>query len=142
MHYLLIDKNPEMVNAWKSVFAGEEAVTCMQGDLCEVSCDAIVSPGNSFGFMDGGIDRAISLHLGWDLQLELQKQIKALPLRELLIGQALTLPTADELIPYLICAPTMRVPMSFNISTSVNAYIPKERFLNKQSRITFHYLRN
>lgn len=26
-----------------------------------------VSPANSFGFMDGGIDMAYSLHFGWQL---------------------------------------------------------------------------
>lgn len=26
-----------------------------------------VSPANSFGFMDGGIDMVYSLHFGWDL---------------------------------------------------------------------------
>ena len=56
-------------------------------------------------------------------KLELQKKIKALSEGELLIGKAMVLETQDELIPYLIAAPTMRVPMSFNIATSINAYL-------------------
>ena len=88
-----------------------------------MSCDAIVSPANSFGFMDGGVDYAISMRLGWDLQFELQRKIKALPEGELLVGKAMVIETDDEVIPFLISAPTMRVPMSFNIATSVNAYL-------------------
>ena len=112
-----------MIKAWEAFFGEEENVTIMNGDLTTVSCDAIVSPANSFGFMDGGVDYAISLRLGWGFQLELQRQIKALPEGELLVGRSLILETGDELIPYLVSSPTMRVPMDFNISTSINAYL-------------------
>lgn len=125
MHYLLIDHNPRMVAAWREYFDAEApTVTVMEGDLTAISgCDAIVSPANSFGFMDGGIDNAISLRLGWDLQTKLQAQIQALPEGELLVGKALVLPTGDALIPFLISAPTMRVPMSVGIAEGVNAYL-------------------
>jgi len=112
-----------MISAWQTFFGEEEGLTIMEGDITSVSCDAIVSPANSFGFMDGGVDYAISLRLGWELQLDLQKLIKRLPEGELLVGKALTIETEDKLIPYLVSAPTMRVPMSFNIATSINAYL-------------------
>lgn len=62
---------------------------------------------------------------------DLQSQIKLLDERELLIGKSLTIETKDEAIPYLISAPTitMRVPMSFNIATSVNAYLAMKAIL-------------
>ncbi len=124
MHYLLIDTNAQMVEAWNLFFKEEANVKVLEGDLTTVSAsDAIVSPANSFGFMDGGVDYAISERLGWDLQDRLQAQIKAMPEGELLVGKALVLETGDSLIPYLISAPTMRVPMNFNIGTSVNAYL-------------------
>ncbi len=123
MHYLLIDTNPRMVEAWRNFFIEEMNVTTLLGDLTEVSCDAIVSPANSFGFMDGGVDYAISIRLGWELQFELQKKIKELPEGELLVGRAMTIETGDEVIPYLISAPTMRVPMNFNTHSSINAYL-------------------
>jgi len=112
-----------MVKAWQNFFGQEKKVTILHGDLTTTCSDAIISPANSFGFMDGGVDYAISMRLGWDLQIELQNQIKALPEMELLIGKALILETKDEIIPYLIAAPTMRVPMNFNVSTSINAYL-------------------
>ncbi|MGB0932551.1 MAG: macro domain-containing protein [Chitinophagales bacterium] len=123
MNYLLIDKNPKMVTAWRSFFEGEKNVIIQQGDLTQVLSDAIVSPANSFGFMDGGVDYAISERLGWGLQEILQQKIKELPEGELMVGRAMILETGDELIPYLISAPTMRVPMNFNIATSVNPYL-------------------
>jgi len=123
MHYLLIDQNPRMVSAWRDFFGTEENVKILEGDLTTVTCDAIVSPANSFGFMDGGIDYAISTRLGWELQSSLQKIIKDLPEGELIVGKALILETGDDSIPYLVSSPTMRVPMSFNVSTSLNAYL-------------------
>lgn len=123
MKYSLVDKNPRIIAAWQEYFVHEENVNILEMDITEVPVDAIVSPANSFGFMDGGVDYAISMRLGWDLQFELQDQIKALPEGELLVGKSLILETGDELIPYLISSPTMRVPMNFNIHTSVNAYL-------------------
>lgn len=123
MYYLLIDKNQKMIEAWNMLFKGEKNVEVSHGDLTQVICDAIVSPANSFGFMDGGIDYAISERLGWDLQVELQNKIKNTDEGELLVGQSMTLETGDKQIPYLISAPTMRVPMNFNIWTSLNAYL-------------------
>ncbi|MFY0673136.1 MAG: macro domain-containing protein [Bacteroidia bacterium] len=123
-----------MVDSWNKYFHSEKNVTIMQGDLTEVTVDALVSPANSFGFMDGGVDYAISMRLGWDLQDELQKKIKEQPEGELLVGKALTIPTNDDLIPYLISAPTMRVPMSFNIATSINAYLAMKATLIEAQR--------
>ncbi|MGH1335691.1 MAG: macro domain-containing protein [Aureispira sp.] len=123
MNYQFIDINPTMVEAWKEHFQGHSKVEIILGDATQHTADAIVSPANSFGFMDGGIDYALSERLGWDLQEQLQAQIAALPEGELLIGKALILATKDVQIPHLIVAPTMRVPMSFNIATSVNPYL-------------------
>jgi len=48
-------------------------------------------------------------------------------MRELLIGEAIVVPTEDVRIPWLICAPTMRVPM--RIRTTVNAYLAMKAIL-------------
>ncbi|MEL6945802.1 MAG: Appr-1-p processing protein, partial [Bacteroidota bacterium] len=39
------------------------------------------------------------------------------------VGKAMVLETGSLDIPFLISAPTMRVPMSFNIFSSINAYL-------------------
>jgi O-acetyl-ADP-ribose deacetylase (regulator of RNase III) len=129
MHYLLIGQNPRLLAAWQEQLGEFPNVKVLEGDITNVSCDAIVSPANSFGFMDGGLDYAISERLGWDLQTEVQQFIKNLPEGELLVGKAEVFATKDELIPYLIVAPTMRVPTNFQIPTSINAYLAMKAIL-------------
>lgn len=129
MKYKLIAKEQSLAEAWRTFFSNEEDVEVIEGDLCEQECDAIVSPANSFGFMDGGVDYAISEHLGWHVQDRLQEMIKQLSEGELLIGKALIVETDHASFPYLISAPTMRVPMSFNIATSLNAYLAMKAIL-------------
>lgn len=129
MQIILIDTNPTLVYAWQEVFSEADNLKIVTGDITTLKCDAIVSPANSFGFMDGGVDYAISERLGWGLEKELQKRIKALPQGELLVGRALILETGDPHIPFLISAPTMRIPTTFNIDTSINAYLAMKAVL-------------
>ncbi|WP_196889692.1 macro domain-containing protein [Aureivirga sp. CE67] len=123
MEYLLISIDTEMVEAWKRYFSEEANVQIIEDDITKYDVDAIVSPANSFGFMDGGVDLAISKYIGWHVEERLRKRIKESDLGELLIGQTMIIETDFEKIPYVISAPSMRVPMSFNIATSVNAYL-------------------
>ena len=131
MQYILVDTNPKLIEGWREFFRDIENVTIVEGDITEIKADAIASPANSFGFMDGSLDHAISERLGWALEKELQNKIKALPEGELLVGNALMLETGDKLIPFLISAPTMRIPTNFNIDTSINAYLAMKAILLK-----------
>jgi len=72
--------------------------------------DAVMSPANSFGFMDGGVDWAYLQFFGIELQRRLQMVIRLQKFQELLVGAAVAVPTYHEAIPFLIAAPTMRVP--------------------------------
>ena len=117
----LIDSSLQMCKAWKSQFKGCEDVTIFHGDLFEKSTDVIVSPANSFGFLDGGLDLLISEVMGWQVQEQLQKRIKEEYNGELLVGQAVLVETGFA-IPFLISAPTMRVPMLLP-KDSVNVYL-------------------
>jgi O-acetyl-ADP-ribose deacetylase (regulator of RNase III) len=72
--------------------------------------DAVVSPANSFGFMDGGVDWAYLQFFGTDLQTRVQMMIRLQKFQELLVGSAVVVPTYHEAIRFLIVAPTMRVP--------------------------------
>jgi O-acetyl-ADP-ribose deacetylase (regulator of RNase III) len=83
--------------------------------------DAIVSPANSFGFIDGGIDLAYSLRFGWSVQERLRQRLRPEHDGELPVGQAIIVPTDHADIPFVISAPTMRIPM--DVSTTVNAYL-------------------
>jgi hypothetical protein len=45
-----------LVTAWQRFCGDLDLVSVHYGSILDLSCDAIVSPANSFGFMDGGID--------------------------------------------------------------------------------------
>jgi O-acetyl-ADP-ribose deacetylase (regulator of RNase III) len=129
MKITLAALSPPLIKAWKTFFGEEENVTIVKNDITLLACDAMVSPANSFGFMDGGLDYSLSERFGWNLEIHLQKIIKALPEGELLIGQALVVETGDSKVPYLISAPTMRIPSNYNIPTSINAYLAMKAIL-------------
>ncbi|MEB3801203.1 macro domain-containing protein [Flavobacterium columnare] len=125
----LVYREEALGEAWRNDFADCPNVEIISGDILQIPTDAIVSPANSFGFMDGGLDLHISETLSWHIEENLQNQIAQLDEKELLIGKSITIETGNDKIPYLISAPTMRVPMSFNIATSVNAYLAMKAIL-------------
>lgn len=128
MKWFLIYKDDESLgDEWRRLFHRQADVEIQRNDICRMNVDAIVSPANSFGFMDGGLDLALSERFGWDLQSNLQRAINARPLKELLVGEALVLPTGDFAVPWLISAPTMRVPM--RLRQTVNAYLAMKAIL-------------
>ncbi|MGA2216695.1 MAG: macro domain-containing protein [Terracidiphilus sp.] len=98
-----------------------EFVEFHRGSILDASCDAIVSPANSFGFMDGGIDAIYRTHFGPVIQERVQQMIAERHHGELLVGAADLVETGRNDIPYMIVAPTMRVPMV--LTDSVNAYL-------------------
>jgi O-acetyl-ADP-ribose deacetylase (regulator of RNase III) len=111
----------ELVNAWQTFCGDLPNVEIYHGSILDLSVDAIVSPANSYGFMDGGIDLLYSHRFGWQVQAKLQKLIKEKHHGELLIGQADIVETDNLQIPFVISAPTMRVPMI--LKDSVNPYL-------------------
>lgn len=86
MHFYFVDTNPDIVAAWQLVFADVPQVSSHHGSIFDYPADALVSPANSFGYMNGGIDFAISKHLGWHLEKELQQLIRTKYYGELLVG--------------------------------------------------------
>lgn len=127
VRWLLVHRDAALGEAWRQHFAGAADVEIVDGDICTVDCDAVVSPANSYGFMDGGLDLALSERFGWDLQARVQQAIGDRPLRELLVGEALLLSTGDARTPWLVAAPTMRVPM--RLRHSVNACLAMKAIL-------------
>jgi O-acetyl-ADP-ribose deacetylase (regulator of RNase III) len=96
--------------AWQRWCGDLRCVEVHQGSIFDTACDAVVSPANSFGFMDGGIDRLYTEFFGPVVQERVQACIRGCHGGELLVGQADIVPTDHPGIPYLIVAPTMRVP--------------------------------
>lgn len=130
----LRDLGKPLVDAWNREFEGIPSVHVSCGDIfstktghvavddpIDIKADAIVSPANSFGFMDGGIDAVYTHQFGDGLQQRLQAVIEQDFDGELPVGTAVVVPTMHEDIPWCISAPTMRVPR--NVAETVNAYL-------------------
>lgn len=130
----LRDLGRPLVDAWSREFAGIASVQVSHGDIfttkagqveandpIDIEADAIVSPANSFGFMDGGIDAVYTYQFGEGLQHRLQAAIELDFGGELPVGSAIIVPTMHADIPWCISAPTMRVPR--DVADTINAYL-------------------
>ena len=121
----LRDRSPDVVAAWREHFEGARNVDLSDGDIFAAgdapTADAIVSPANSFGFMDGGIDAVYAQRFGPEMCQRLRTLIKAAWDGEMPVGCAAIVEAGDRVIPYVVSAPTMRVPM--DVSETVNAYL-------------------
>lgn len=93
----------------------------IDGDILKLKGDAIVSPANSFGYMDGGLDLKYSQHFGWELESLVRDKLESEFFGEIPVGNALISSIDHSDIGYLITAPTMRVPS--DVSNTVNAYL-------------------
>jgi O-acetyl-ADP-ribose deacetylase (regulator of RNase III) len=121
MKLILCDQNPEVTAAWRKYFGTDPDVQVSDGDIFQHRADAIVSPANSFGFLDGGIDLAYSRHFGWEMSERLRETIRDAWSGEIPVGQAAVVATGSADIPWLVSAPTMRVPS--NVADTVNAWL-------------------
>jgi O-acetyl-ADP-ribose deacetylase (regulator of RNase III) len=116
----LVDKWKPLTDAWSEVFAEQESIRVECGDFFRAA-DALVSPANSFGIMDGGLDLAIRTEMGGDIQRRVQSVILDRHHGELPVGSAEVVETDSEKWPFLVVAPTMRVPEP--VSNTLNAYL-------------------
>jgi O-acetyl-ADP-ribose deacetylase (regulator of RNase III) len=121
MKIILSAVESELADAWVRFCGDLDFVDVRQGSILQLSCDAVVSPAYSFGFMDGGVDMLYSQHFGWHVQERIQNLILNKHHGELLVGAAEIVETDNLQIPYLIAAPTMRVPMI--LGNSINPYL-------------------
>jgi O-acetyl-ADP-ribose deacetylase (regulator of RNase III) len=121
MKLILAAVEDSLADAWERFCGDVEFVTVHRGSIVELDVDAVVSPANSFGFMDGGIDALYTRHFGPHVQRRLQELIRTEHHGELVIGAAEIVETNHSGIPYLIAAPTMRVPMI--LQNTVNPYL-------------------
>ncbi|EKR3565268.1 macro domain-containing protein [Salmonella enterica] len=101
-----------MAAAFECYFQNTENVEIIRRPFETVpEFDCMVSAANSFGLMDGGVDAAITTYFGTQLQRRVQKYIIQEYLGEQPVGTAFITETGDGEHPWLIHAPTMRVPL-------------------------------
>lgn len=117
----LIDLQRELCIEWQNHFEEFPNVNIVNGKFELVrEFDCLVSPANSFGVMDGGIDLAIRNYFGMKIQHRVQKRIQNEFYGEQPVGTSIIVATGNEYHPFLAHTPTMRVPT--DISKTDNVY--------------------
>lgn len=121
-----VSLNRDIVKTVNDVFSDYNNISAIHSNIGQCrSHDCIVSPANSFGNMDGGIDRAISYmlntiddrdYIGKKVRKEIQKRYRG----EQPVGSCMIIPTDNNKFPYLAHAPTMRIPR--NCVGTLNPY--------------------
>ncbi|MEB3280790.1 MAG: macro domain-containing protein [Lyngbya sp.] len=113
MKLILVAPNPALTAAFREHFHYLPDVEIINNSFEAVSeYDCLVSPANSFGLMDGGIDAAIIDYFGKELMMRVQDKILTEYLGEQPVGTCLIVETQHPKHPFLAHTPTMRVPMS------------------------------
>lgn len=112
MEIILLDNKREMCDAWEKYFGEFEGVKI----ICEFlefanldDVDCYVSPANSYGLMDGGYDKALTMLFGVELQRRVQDYIISNLYGEQQVGSSIIVDIPGEK-KKLIHTPTMRVP--------------------------------
>jgi O-acetyl-ADP-ribose deacetylase (regulator of RNase III) len=115
----LVDVNPKMVAAWRQSFEENPEVTILSGSMLAQDVDAWVTPTNSRGSMDGGLDAVIKQALGGQIEARVQAEIKRLHGGLLPVGHATCVESGRPKPRFLISTPTM-VASSEDVSDTLN----------------------
>ncbi|GAA4957735.1 hypothetical protein GCM10023205_20200 [Yinghuangia aomiensis] len=116
---VLADINGDVVEAWRAAFADEPGIEIRKGSILDQHVDAWVSPTNSRGRMDGGLDAVVKRHLGAGIQLRVQRAIRDRFAGTLPIGSAVCVSSGAVNPKYLISTPTMETSAQ-NVSETLN----------------------
>ncbi|NES06015.1 MAG: phage tail protein [Okeania sp. SIO2F4] len=113
MKLILVAPNPLLSNAFQENFHYLPNIEIINNYFESVpEYDCLVSPANSFGLMDGGMDAAIIRYFGDYLMTLVQQKILDEYLGEQPVGTSMIVETGHPQHPFLAHTPTMRVPMS------------------------------
>ncbi|HAA58481.1 MAG TPA: phage tail protein [Myxococcales bacterium] len=117
-----------LYKAFKEAFSEVKGVEISDKDIMQLeNINAVVSPANSYGWMDGGIDQVYVYSFGQQIEERVKQQIKQDHGGELPVGSAFVIETYSERIEYLVVAPTMRIPGP--VKETQNAYLAMKAML-------------
>ena len=122
----LCDKTQQVVEAWQRRFEKNPEVEIAQGDIFEIEKGAVVLPGNSFGYLDRGIELQASELFGFELQDLLREKIRGEYNGELLVGQGFLVPCSEQFpgkgsCSHLVYVSATRTPG--DLTGSLNSYL-------------------
>jgi len=115
-----VSLNRDIVQEVNNVFTGYDNINVIRCNIAQCDAhDCVVSPANSFGNMDGGIDRTLSYMLNTIdnpdyIGMKVRKVIRERYYGEQPVGTCIIVPTVSNKWRYLAHAPTMRVPRDCN----------------------------
>jgi O-acetyl-ADP-ribose deacetylase (regulator of RNase III) len=118
----LVDINPKMIASWRETFEDNPEVTVVHGSMLDQPVSAWVSPTNSGGRMDGGLDGVIKGFLGPGIEHAVQKQIHERFGGAMPVGHATCVSTGRPQPRFLISTPTM-LASSEDISDTMNVVL-------------------
>lgn len=118
MKIILCAIDKPLLYAFQSHCGDLPNVTVFEGSVFDCGAQFVVTPGNSFGFMDGGLDLEVATR--WPHAATKIRKIAMAG--EILVGQALQCLLLDDPFFSVVYAPTMRVPMRLP-SDTVNPYL-------------------
>jgi O-acetyl-ADP-ribose deacetylase (regulator of RNase III) len=106
----VVDQNADLIALAKRDVPELPGISWAHGDALAGEADAVVTPSNSFGFMNAGMDAAVIARFGPAVEGAVKERIAAYQFGEVLVGQAFMISTGDPKIPHLIFAPVVRAP--------------------------------
>lgn len=127
---ILCDHNQALCDEFEDKFESFPEVHIICSSFEHINFDCIVSPANSFGLMDGGMDAAITRYFGKQMMNRVQSHIISKYAGEQPIGTCeIVRATPDNVNPikYVAHAPTMIVPL--HIANTTNVYMAMKSIL-------------
>ncbi|MFD9261569.1 ADP-ribosyltransferase domain-containing protein [Streptomyces sp. NPDC059538] len=119
LRVVLTDVNEHVVQAWRAAFADTPGIEIRRGSILDEDVDAWVTPTNSRGRMDGGVDAVIKRYLGSGIQVRVRRAIRDRFAGAMPVGSAVCVPSGAAVPRFLISTPTM-VQSSQNVSATLN----------------------
>lgn len=103
MNVIIADHNKLVQNALKDY---DPTFEWHDGNPLAFDIDAVVSPANTLGIMNGGFDAALRRQFGNTLEYRVRMSIKENPIP---VGEARAIQTVDPKVKWLIVSPTVSI---------------------------------
>lgn len=103
MKVIVADQNKNVIQALRDY---DPTFDWHDGNPLAFEIDAVVSPANTAGIMNGGFDAVLRRHFGTTLEYRVRMSIKEKPIP---VGEARAIQTVDARIKWLVVAPTVSI---------------------------------
>ena len=111
---IFYDVNMNMCKAWAKIFKDVSEVEVLNVPFEDIKATYVVTAGNSYAIMTGGIDLAVRDYFGYEIQDVLQEVLFFELKHKLKVGDNIIINTNDVNKPKLVYAATMETPSKIN----------------------------